>query len=59
MIGKSLNIVSYKDPTVEKLSNAAMIAVIKSGKNKMPSFAGKLTDAEISAVVAHIRTLQK
>ena len=58
-IGKSLGIVSFKDPAVVKLSNSAMAAVIKSGKNKMPSFDGKLTDAQISAVVSHIRTLQK
>jgi cytochrome c6 len=58
-IGKSLSIVSFKDPTVVKLSNTAMAGVIKSGKNKMPSFEGKLTDAQISAVVAYIRALQK
>ena len=58
-IGKSLGIVSFKDPTVVKLSNTAMAGVIKSGKNKMPSFEGKLTDAQIGAVVTYIRTLQK
>lgn len=58
-IGKSLGIVSFKDPAVVKLSNSAMAAVIKSGKNKMPSFDGKLTEAQIISVVSHIRTLQK
>ena len=34
-------------------------AVIKNGKNKMPAFAGKLTDPQIADVVAYIHTLQK
>ena len=34
-------------------------AVIKNGKNKMPAFTGKLTDAQITDVVAYIHTLQK
>jgi len=58
-VGKSFKIVSFKDPSVVNSSNAAMEAIIKSGKNKMPAFAGKLTDAQISAVVEYIRTLQK
>ena len=33
--------------------------IIKGGKNKMPAFSGKLTDAQITDVVAYIHTLQK
>jgi mono/diheme cytochrome c family protein len=36
-----------------------LIAIIKSGKDKMPSFASKLTDDQIKAVLAYIRTLEK
>lgn len=58
-IGKMFKIVSLKDPAVRKSSNAALEAVVKGGKNKMPAFAGKLSDAQIGAVVGYIRTLEK
>jgi mono/diheme cytochrome c family protein len=32
---------------------------ITKGKGKMPAYGGFLNDAQIRAVVAHIRTLQK
>ena len=49
----------FNSPDVLKESDADLIAVIKNGKNKMPAFAGKLTDAQITDVVAYIHTLQK
>jgi|ERR1019366_5060350 mono/diheme cytochrome c family protein len=57
--GKSLKAASFKDPAIVKVSDADMIAIAKKGKNKMPAYAGKLSDAQIAAAVAHIRTLQK
>ena len=42
-----------------KASDAQFIASTKNGKNKMPAYNGKLTDAQIKDVVAYIRTLQK
>jgi mono/diheme cytochrome c family protein len=58
-VGKSFKIVSFKDPSVLKSPNAALETIVKNGKNKMPAFAGKLTDAQIGQVVEYIRTLQK
>jgi mono/diheme cytochrome c family protein len=49
----------FNSPDVVKESDADLIAVIKKGKNKMPAFEGKITDAQIATVVVHIRTLQK
>lgn len=57
--GKIAKIVSFKDPTVVKASDNELIVTIKNGKNKMPAFAGKLTDDQINSVVAYIRTLEK
>ena len=57
--GKSLKAASFKDPAVVKTPDAQLIAIVKSGKNKMPPYAGKLTDPQITAVVAYIRTLEK
>ena len=42
-----------------KASDAQFIASTTNGKNKMPAYKGKLTDAQIKDVVTFIRTLQK
>lgn len=57
--GKALKAASFKDPAIIKTPDAELIAIVKSGKNKMPSFTGKLTDDQMKAAVAYIRTLQK
>ena len=58
-MAKNLKVLSFKDPAMVKASDAQFIASTKNGKNKMPAYAGKLTDAQIKDVVAFIRTLQK
>jgi cytochrome c6 len=57
--GKAMKARPFNAPDVLKESDTDLIAVIKSGKNKMPAFTGKLTDAQITDVVAYIHTLQK
>lgn len=57
--GKAMKAASFKDPAVVKTPDATLISIVKSGKNKMPSYAGKLTDDQIKAAVAYIRTLEK
>jgi cytochrome c6 len=58
-MGKMMKIPSFKDPVVVKDSEAVLISVTKDGKGKMPSYNGKLTDAQIKEVISYIRTLQK
>lgn len=58
-VGKMMKVPSFKDPAVVKTSEAALVAIVKGGKGKMPSYNGKLTDAQIEDVVSYIRTLQK
>jgi mono/diheme cytochrome c family protein len=58
-MGKMYKIPSFKDPDLVKATDAALIATTKDGKGKMPSYNGKLTDAQIKEVVTYIRTLQK
>jgi mono/diheme cytochrome c family protein len=59
-VGKSLKAVSFKDPTVIKASDAELFAIVKNGKGtKMPAENGKLTDAQIKAVIQYVRTLEK
>jgi mono/diheme cytochrome c family protein len=55
--GKALKAASFKDPAIVKSPDAALIAIIKSGKNKMPAYSGKLNDDQIKALVAYIRTI--
>jgi len=57
--GKALKARPVKSPDFLKESDADLIAIVKNGKNKMPAFAGKLTDAQIAEVIAYIHTLQK
>ncbi len=46
-------------PDVQKQSDADLTAAVTKGKGKMPGYAGKLSDDEIKAVVAFVRTLKK
>jgi len=57
--GKSTKVVPFSSPDVVSKSDADLVAITKNGKGKMPAYTGKLTDAQITDVVAHIRTLQK
>jgi cytochrome c6 len=57
--GKIFKAASFSDPAIIKTPDSERATIIKTGKNKMPSFAGKLTDDEIKSVLAYIRTLQK
>jgi mono/diheme cytochrome c family protein len=58
-VGKSMKVLSFKDPAMVKASDAQFIASTENGKGKMPAYKGKLTDAQISDVIKYIRTLQK
>jgi cytochrome c6 len=57
--GKAMGAHSFKSPDVVKMSDAELTTTIKAGKNKMPSFASKLKDPEVAALVTYIRKLQK
>jgi cytochrome c6 len=43
---------------VQKMSDADLTGAITNGKGKMPSYKGKLTDAQIGDLVKFIRTLK-
>ena len=56
MMGKKLAVKDYtKD---QSFSDAEAASVIKSGKGKMKGFA-KLSDADVKALVAYVRSLKK
>ena len=58
-VGKKLGIHDFASPEVQKASDADLIATTTKGKNKMPAYGGKLSDAEIKDLVAYIRQLAK
>jgi cytochrome c6 len=58
-MGKSLKIADLHSADVQKMPDADLKAVITNGKNKMPPFKGKLTDAQIDQVISYIRELGK
>jgi mono/diheme cytochrome c family protein len=64
-MGKTLNAKDLTDPKVQseftdaKATQSIKEGVKENGKTTMKAFAGKLTDGEIQALVAYVRTLKK
>ena len=64
-MGKQLNAKDLTDPKVQaafsdaKATESIKNGVKENGKMTMKAFAGKLTDDEIKALVAYVRTLKK
>ena len=58
-VGKNLKIKNLHSPEVQGMSDADLKTVITNGKNKMPPFKGKLTEAQIDQAIAYIRELGK
>jgi mono/diheme cytochrome c family protein len=64
-MGKQLNAKDLTDPKVQaaftdaKATQSIKEGVKQNGKTTMKAFGGKLTDQEIKALVAYVRTLKK
>ena len=64
-MGKTLSAKDLTDPKVqaaftdEKATQSIKEGVKENGKTTMKAFGGKLTDDEIKALVAYVRTLKK
>jgi mono/diheme cytochrome c family protein len=56
--GKALKARDLRSAEVQKHSDAELTAAIRDGKGKMPPFKAKVSAADISALVAHIRALK-
>lgn len=57
--GKAMKAIPFTDPQIVGKPDADLIAATTDGKGKMPAYKGKLSDAEIKAVIVYIHTLQK
>jgi len=58
-MGKAMKLRDLGSPEVQKQTDAELLTVTADGKAKMPAYKGKLTDEELKAVVAHMRTFKK
>ncbi len=56
--GKKVGAKDLHSPEVAKMSDAALFDIVKKGKQKMPAYDKKLTDAQIKALVHYIRSLK-
>ena len=57
--GKAFKVPAFTSETVAKESDAALLAVEKNGKGKMPAWHDKLSDDQLKDLVAFIHSLQK
>lgn len=57
-VGKKLGARDFHDPDVAKMSEEDLAKVTTDGKNKMPSYKGKLTDDQIKALAKYIKDLK-
>jgi mono/diheme cytochrome c family protein len=49
----------FASPEVKAETDAQLTDIITKGKGKMPTYGGKISDADIKGLVAYIRTLGK
>jgi len=57
--GKAMKVADLRSDPVQKQTDAQLIATTTDGKNKMPAFKGKLSEAQIKDLVKYIRDLAK
>jgi cytochrome c6 len=58
-VGQKMGAHDFGSAEVQKLSNQELNTVISKGKNKMPAYAAKLSETEISSLTAYVRQLGK
>ncbi len=56
---KSMGVKDLGSADVQKQSDAELKAAIENGKGKMQGYKGKLSDKQITELVAHVRTFKK
>jgi mono/diheme cytochrome c family protein len=49
----------FASPEVKAETDAQLTDIISKGKGKMPAYTGKLSDADITGMVAYVRSLAK
>ena len=57
-MGKSMKLRDLRSAEVQKQTDKELFTVTADGKGKMPGYKTKLTEADINALVAHMRTMK-
>ena len=57
--GKAMKARDFCSEDVKKESDAELVDIVLKGKNKMPAFQGKISDADVKDLVAYTRSLCK
>jgi len=57
--GKAMKVKPITDPEVKGLTEEKMVEAVRNGMGKMQPYKDKLTDAQITGVVAYFRTFLK
>ncbi len=58
-MGKNLKLRDLGSSDVQNVHDSEMKTFLENGKGKMPSFKGKLTDAQMGDVIQFVRSLKK
>ena len=57
-MGKKLGVRDFHSAEVSKQSDTELFKITKEGKNKMPSYNGKLTDDQIKSLIKYVHSLK-
>lgn len=57
-VGKSMKIRDLRSAEVQKQTDVELTKIISGGKGKMPAYGKQLSNADVEALIAHIRTLK-
>ena len=57
-MGKSLKVRDLRSDAVQKQTDLELTKVISGGKGKMPPYGKQLSEPDIAAIIAYIRTLK-
>ena len=57
-VGKSMKIRDLRSAEVQKQTDVELTKIIAGGKGKMPAYGKQLSNADVEALIAHIRTLK-
>lgn len=57
-MGKTMGLKPLSSAEVQNMSDADLTALVTNGKGKMPAYKGKLSDADIAAVVKYVKTMK-
>lgn len=58
VIGKKLGARDFQNPDVVQMSEDELVTITTDGKNKMPSYKGKISDDHIKSLVQYIKEMK-